>query len=53
VSLFREMAAGGRTVQAGQFRDDLGTSRKVAIAILEHFDKISLTKAVGEGRTLR
>ena len=53
LSLFREMAAGGRTVLAGQFRDALGTSRKVAIAILEYFDKISLTKAVGEGRTLR
>jgi selenocysteine-specific elongation factor len=53
LNLFREMAAGGQTVLAGKFRDDLGTSRKVAIAILEHFDKISLTKAIGEGRTLR
>ena len=53
ISLFREMAAGGRTVLAGKFRDDLGTSRKVAVAILEHFDKISLTKTIGEGRTLR
>jgi selenocysteine-specific elongation factor len=51
--MFREMAAEGRTVLASQFRDGLGTSRKVAVAILEHFDKISLTKAVGEGRTLR
>ena len=53
LSLFRETAAGGRTVLAGKFRDDLGTSRKVAVAILEYFDKISLTKTVGEGRTLR
>jgi selenocysteine-specific elongation factor len=53
LNLFREMAAGGRIVMVGKFRDDLGTSRKVAVAILEHFDKISLTKAVGEGRTLR
>ncbi|MDR2726346.1 MAG: selenocysteine-specific translation elongation factor [Candidatus Adiutrix sp.] len=53
LSLFREMAAGGQTVLAAKFRDELGTSRKVAIAILEHFDKINLTKAVGAGRTLR
>jgi selenocysteine-specific elongation factor len=53
LSLFREMAAEGRIVPAGRFRDELGTSRKVAIAILEYFDKLGLTKAVGEGRTLR
>ena len=53
LSLFREMAAGGQTVLAGKFRDELATSRKVAVAILEYFDKIGLAKAVGEGRTLR
>ena len=50
---FRELAAGGAVVVAGQFRDDLQTSRKVAVSILENFDKAGLTKTVGEGRTLR
>ena len=50
---FKDMAADGAVVITGQFRDDLETSRRVAISLLEHFDKTGLTKAVGEGRTLR
>ncbi|GHV57566.1 selenocysteine-specific translation elongation factor [Deltaproteobacteria bacterium] len=52
-NLFKELADGGAVVPAGQFRDELATSRKVAIALLEYFDRTGLTKAVGEGRTLR
>ena len=53
LSLFRKMAAEGQIVVAAKFRDELGSSRKVAVAVLEHFDKIGLTKSVGEGRTIR
>ena len=51
--LFKDLAAEGGPVVTGNFRDELGTSRKVAISLLEYFDKLGLTKAVGEGRTLR
>ncbi|MEA4919794.1 MAG: selenocysteine-specific translation elongation factor [Clostridiaceae bacterium] len=34
----------------GEFRDALGTSRKYAVALLEHFDKSRLTKKVGDAR---
>ncbi|MDL2260455.1 selenocysteine-specific translation elongation factor [Deltaproteobacteria bacterium OttesenSCG-928-K17] len=50
---FKEMAEGGAVVITGQYRDAVGTSRRVAISLLEHFDKAGLTKTVGEGRTLR
>ena len=50
---FKEMAADGSVVITSQFRDALETSRRVAVSLLEHFDKAGLTKAVGEGRTLR
>ncbi|MDR1045217.1 MAG: selenocysteine-specific translation elongation factor [Candidatus Adiutrix sp.] len=50
---FQELAANRAVVQVGRFRDELQTSRKVAVALLEHFDKAGLTRPVGEGRTLR
>ena len=34
-------------------RDLLGTSRKFALALLEHFDRHGLTKKVGDARVLR
>jgi len=36
-----------------QLRDELGTSRKFAQALLEHFDAEKLTRRVGEARVLR
>jgi selenocysteine-specific elongation factor len=50
---FKDMAADQAAVVVGQFRDELGTSRKVAVALLEYFDKMGLTKPAGEGRALR
>ena len=35
------------------FKDELGTSRKYAIPLLEHFDEIGLTVREGDGRVLR
>jgi selenocysteine-specific elongation factor len=40
-------------VNTGQVRDLLGTSRKYAIALLEHLDHIKLTRRVGDERELR
>jgi selenocysteine-specific elongation factor len=40
-------------VSLARFRDELGTSRKYAQALLEHFDAERLTLRRGELRTLR
>lgn len=40
----------GGSVTLAEFRDSLGTSRKYAVALLEHFDKSRLTKKVGDAR---
>ncbi len=37
-------------VELGQFRDLLGTSRKFAMALLEHFDQRKVTTRVGDKR---
>ncbi len=50
---FREMAVQKSVVALGEYRDYLGCSRKVAVALLEHFDKNGFTRKTGEGRILR
>lgn len=50
---FREMAASGRPVALGEYRDYLECSRKVAVALLEHFDKNGFTSSVEGGRILK
>lgn len=40
------------SVTLADFRDETGTTRKFAIAILEHFDRLKLTKLVGDSRIL-
>jgi len=40
------------SIQLGQFRDILGTSRKYAMALLDHFDQNKITKRVGDNRVL-
>jgi len=40
-------------VSLARFRDELGTSRKYARALLEHFDGEKLTLRRGEARVLR
>ena len=40
------------SVSAAEFRDMLNTSRKYAVALLEHFDSIKLTKRMEDNRVL-
>lgn len=47
----REMGATGITVSA--FRERLGTSRKYALPLLEHFDQRGVTRRQGDLRMLR
>ncbi len=39
-------------ITLAEFRDAIGVSRKFAVEILEHFDKVKLTKKVGDSRVL-
>lgn len=50
---FREMAEQKNVVLLGEFRDYLGCSRRMAVAVLEHFDKSGFTRKTAEGRVLR
>jgi selenocysteine-specific elongation factor len=40
----------GETIDVGQFKDFFGLSRKVAIPLLEYFDREGITKRVGDAR---
>ena len=40
-------------ISVGDVRDLFGTSRKYALALLEHLDKTRVTRRVGDARTLR
>lgn len=51
--IFAEMAEEKPWVVLGEFRDSLGCSRKIAIAILEHFDKNGFSRKTENGRVLR
>lgn len=48
----RRLGRAGRFT-AAEFRDELGTTRKYAIALLEHFDSIRLTTRMGEHRLVQ
>ncbi len=41
------------TITAAEVRDALGTSRKYALALLEHLDETGVTRRVGDARVLR
>ena len=49
----RELFATRETLDLAAFRDALGTSRKYAQALLEHFDAARVTLRVGDERRLR
>ena len=51
--VFREIAAKKQVVALGEYREKLGCSRRVAVPILEHFDKTGFTKKTEEGRVLK
>ena len=50
---FKEMAAKSEVIVLGNYRDYLECSRKVAVALLEHFDKNRFTRKTEEGRVLK
>jgi len=52
VATFTEEATKNGDIALGQFRDKLGTSRKYAVALLEHFDKKKISKKIGDTRVL-
>ncbi len=52
-SAFAEMAETKQVVILGEFRDYLGCSRKMAVALLEHFDKNGFTRKTDQGRVLK
>ena len=41
-----------KEISLGDFRDILDTSRKIAVALLEHYDDIKLTKRIENKRVL-
>jgi selenocysteine-specific elongation factor len=48
-----ELAAEEGEVTAAEFRDRIGTGRKLAIRILEYFDKTGFTRRVGDAHRVR
>jgi selenocysteine-specific elongation factor len=42
----------GETIDVGQFKDFFGLSRKIAIPLLEYFDREGVTKRVGDSRRI-
>jgi selenocysteine-specific elongation factor len=49
----RNLGANGAAVSVSAFREALGTSRKYALPILEHFDQRGITRRQGDERTVR
>ena len=52
-TVFRELAVEKSVVALGEYREKLGCSRRVAVPILEHFDKTGFTVKTEEGRRLK
>lgn len=50
---FRAIAKEKQVVQLGEFRESIGCSRRVAVPILEHFDRTGFTRKTEEGRVLK
>lgn len=50
---FRKIAQEKEVVQLGEFRESIGCSRRVAVPILEHFDRTGFTRKTEEGRILK
>ncbi len=49
----RTRLSGGGSITAAELRDELKTSRKFAIPLLEYFDRTGVTVRVGDARKLR
>jgi selenocysteine-specific elongation factor len=52
-SIARNVAAAHDSVRAAEFRDRIGVGRKLAIQILEFFDRIGYTRRTGDEHRLR
>ena len=52
-TIIRDMAAAQDCVRAADFRDNVGAGRKLAIQILEFFDRIGYTRRTGDEHRLR
>lgn len=50
--VLREVLAAQGRVTVAQFRDAIGSSRKVAVPLLEYFDSIRMTRRIGDVRVL-
>jgi selenocysteine-specific elongation factor len=48
----RDTIGAAGSLSVGQLRDRFGTSRKYALALLEHLDERKITRRQGEGRVL-
>jgi len=53
VAEIRRLLEARGTLSAGEVRDHFNTSRKYALALLEHLDATGLTQRVGDVRRLR
>ena len=49
-TLVRDLSGGSNGVTVSAFREALGTSRRYALPILEHFDARGVTRRVGDLR---
>lgn len=52
VEIIKNEIASKGEITLGEFRDAIGVSRKFAVEILEHLDKVRVTKKVGDARVL-
>jgi selenocysteine-specific elongation factor len=52
IAKVRAFLAGGRAVTVAEIRDLLGTTRKFAVPLCEHLDRLGVTKRTGDLRTL-
>ena len=50
---FQKIAEEKRVVELSEFRNTIGCSRRVAVPILEHFDKTGYSRKTEEGRVLK
>jgi selenocysteine-specific elongation factor len=52
-NIVRELSEMDGSAQAAAFRDRIGTGRKLAIQILEYFDRVGYTRRIGDAHRLR
>ncbi|MBV6823096.1 selenocysteine-specific translation elongation factor [Pseudomonas sp. PD9R] len=52
-AMLLQLAEGNPVIQVSAFRDALGLGRKRSIQILEYFDRLGLTRRVGDKRQIR